>query len=107
MVGWHHRLNGHELEQAPGAGEGQGGLACCSPSGHKELDMTQQWNNKDVRKIKDPLFIPPHLLNVLGVPQEPMDPSWGPQLQSPWPLWESLSSFLSMLPAGLSCRPAR
>jgi hypothetical protein len=34
-VGWHHRLNGHEFEQAPGAGNGQGCLACCSPWGHK------------------------------------------------------------------------
>ena len=41
MVGWHHRLNGHELEQAPGAGDGQGGLACCSPWGRKELDTTE------------------------------------------------------------------
>ena len=40
MAGWHHRLNGHEFEQALGAGEGQGGLACCSPWGYKELDMT-------------------------------------------------------------------
>ena len=31
MVGWHHQLNGHEFEQAPGAGDGQGGLVCCSP----------------------------------------------------------------------------
>ena len=36
MVGWHHWLNGHEFEQAPGDGEGQGSLACCSPWGHKE-----------------------------------------------------------------------
>ena len=36
MVGWHHRLNGRELEQAPGAGAGQGSLACCSPRGCKE-----------------------------------------------------------------------
>ena len=35
MVGWHHRLDGPEFEQAPGAGEGQGGLACCSPWGHR------------------------------------------------------------------------
>ena len=39
MVGWHHRLNGHESEQALEDGEGQGSLACCSPWGHKELDM--------------------------------------------------------------------
>ena len=42
MVGWHHRLNGHEFEQAPTqVGEGQGGLACCSPWGLKELDTTE------------------------------------------------------------------
>ena len=39
MVGWHHRLNGHEFEQTPGDSEGQGSLVC-SPWGHKELDMT-------------------------------------------------------------------
>ena len=36
MGGWHHRLNGHEFEQAPGDTEGQGGLVCCSPQGRKE-----------------------------------------------------------------------
>ena len=41
MVGWHHRLNGHEFEYTPGAGDGQGGLVSCSPWGHKELDMTE------------------------------------------------------------------
>ena len=45
-VGWHHQINGHEFEQAPGDGEGQGRLACCSPWGHKELDMTQRLNNE-------------------------------------------------------------
>ena len=44
MVGWHHRLDGPEFEQAPGVGDGQGSLACCSPWGHKELDMTE-WLN--------------------------------------------------------------
>ena len=44
MVGWHHRLDGHEFEQAPGVGDGQGSLACCSPQGRKELDMTEQLN---------------------------------------------------------------
>ena len=42
MVGWHHRLNGHEIEQALGAGDGQGSLAYCSPWGHKELDTAEQ-----------------------------------------------------------------
>ena len=42
MVGWHHQLNGHDFEQAPGVGEGQGGPVCCSPWGHKEPDMTEE-----------------------------------------------------------------
>ena len=45
MVGWHHRLNGHEFEQTPGDSEGQGGLACCSPWGHKESDTTEPLSN--------------------------------------------------------------
>ena len=44
MVGWHHQLNGHELEQIPGDGDGQGSLVCCSPWGRKESDMTERWN---------------------------------------------------------------
>ena len=44
MVGWHHRLNGHESEYTLGVGDGQGGLACCSPWGRKELDLTEQLN---------------------------------------------------------------
>ena len=44
MVGWHHRLNGHEFEQALGAGDGQGSLLCCSPWDCKELDRTE-WLN--------------------------------------------------------------
>ena len=44
MVGWHHRLNGHEFEQAPGDGDGQGSLVCCSPLDHKESDMTERLN---------------------------------------------------------------
>ena len=54
MVGWHHRLNGHEFEQAPGDGNGQGGLACCSPWGHKESDTTERLsssNNENMRTV--------------------------------------------------------
>ena len=40
MVGWYHQLDGHEFEQALEVGDEEGGLACCSPSGHKELDTT-------------------------------------------------------------------
>ena len=44
MVGWHHRLDGHEFEQAPGVGDGQGSLVCCSTWGCKESDMTERLN---------------------------------------------------------------
>ena len=44
MVGWHPQLDGYEFKQAPGFGDGQGGLACCSPQGGKELDVTEQLN---------------------------------------------------------------
>ena len=44
MVGWHHQLDGHEFEQALGVGDGQGGLACCSPQGCKESNVTEQPN---------------------------------------------------------------
>ena len=46
MVGWLHWFNGHGFEQAPGDGEVQESLACCSPWGHKESDITEQNNNK-------------------------------------------------------------
>ena len=49
MVGWHHWFNGHEFEQAPGDGEGQGSLACCSPRGRKVLDAIE-WLNNNNRK---------------------------------------------------------
>ena len=45
MVEWHHPLNGHEFEQTPGDGDGQGGLVCCSPWCCKESDMTERLNN--------------------------------------------------------------
>ena len=50
MVGWHHRLNGHEFEQTLGDSEGQGSLVCCSPCGGKESDMAERLNNNS--KIK-------------------------------------------------------
>ena len=56
MVGWHHRLDGHEFEQAPGIDDGQGSLECCTPWGHKEStqwsDWTElNWNNQGDSKI--------------------------------------------------------
>ena len=53
MVGWHHQLNGHEFEQAPGVGNGQGSLVCCSPWDHKELETTELLN---LTNEKDNLF---------------------------------------------------
>ena len=44
MVGWHHRLNGREFEQAAGVDDGQGSLVYCSPWGRKELDTTERLN---------------------------------------------------------------
>ena len=44
MTGWHHRLNGREFEWTPGVGDGQGGLVCCSPWGHKESDTAERLN---------------------------------------------------------------
>ena len=53
MVGWHHRLSGHEFEYAPGVYDGQGSLVCCSPWGCKESDMTEQpiLSFKQIKKI--------------------------------------------------------
>ena len=59
MVGWHLWLDGHEFEQAPGDSDGQGGLACCSPWGCKESDMTE-WLNWCIL-----IFNSPCLLKIL------------------------------------------
>ena len=61
MVGWHHRLNGHESEQAPGGGEGQGSLACCNPWVGHDL-VTEQQKNLTVNKK--------YIVNRLGLPQK-------------------------------------
>ena len=67
MVGWHHRLDGHEFEQALGVGEGQESLACCSPRGHKESDTTERldWTGRDTAHL-----FPPRSLQLL--------PRWPP-----------------------------
>ena len=53
MVEWHHWLDGHEFEQAPGVSDGQGGLVCCSPWGLKELDMTEWLNWTELNPLED------------------------------------------------------
>ena len=50
MLGWHHRLDGHGFEQTLGDGEGQGSLACYTPRGCKDSDMTEQLNNNKALK---------------------------------------------------------
>ena len=67
MVGWHHQLDGHEFEQAPGIGEGQGSLACCSPWGRRvsQTRLSDQeaalsyilWKNKRAMKDKRTLIL--------------------------------------------------
>ena len=52
MVGWHHRLNGHEFEQAPGFSDGQGRLACCAPWGRKESDTTERLDELNGRVMQ-------------------------------------------------------
>ena len=51
MVGWHHRLDGHEFEQTLGDTEGQGGLTCCCSWGLKESDTTERLNNNQRSKV--------------------------------------------------------
>ena len=57
MFGWHHQLNGHEFEQAPRVGEGQGNLACCSPWDCKESDTTERLNNNKYDHVFASLII--------------------------------------------------
>ena len=69
MVGWHHRLKGHECEQTLGVGDGQGGLACCSPWCRKDSDTTERLNNsKNTRALQSKLrvFQPVRLLQLIS-----------------------------------------
>ena len=70
MVGWHHQLNRREFEQTPGDGEGWGSLACCSPWGHKESDMTERLNSNKFSLQSECLFplciVVLHLLSLLN-----------------------------------------
>ena len=56
MVGWHHRFNGHESEQAQGDGEVQESLECCSPSGCKASDRTQQLNSNNLLCVRNQMW---------------------------------------------------
>ena len=67
MVGWHHWLNGLEFEQALGVGDGQGGLACCSPWGCRESDITEKLNWIDWTLITPHIF---HIYNTTYIPRD-------------------------------------
>ena len=69
MVGWHHLFNGHEIGQTPGDSEGQGGLACCSPWGHRELDTTEPLNDNNNVDLCYPLRHPQLLRDLCLRPQ--------------------------------------
>ena len=53
VVGWHHRLDGHESKWTPGVGDGQGGLACCNSWGHKESDTTELLNWTELMLLRN------------------------------------------------------
>ena len=112
MVGWHHRLNGHEFEQAPGDSEGQGSLVCCSPWGLKGYDTTEWLNNKD--QLSALSYLWPGTLTVVGLrscerPVGPPPPGSGepteghflPQV-SPLPAGQGARCLILSVPYGAS-----
>ena len=64
MVGWHHRLDGHEFKQAPEDGEGQGSLACCSPWGGKKLDTAKLLDNNNNNPKEESVHFSSELKNT-------------------------------------------
>ena len=66
MVGWHHQLDGHEFEQTPGVGDGQGGLACCDSWGRKESDTTERLNGIVLIGIYRSLHLSPATTQKVG-----------------------------------------
>ena len=77
MVGWHHQFNGHEFEPAPGDSEGQGSLACCSPWGCKESEMTEQLNSNPAPCVLNINLLVISHLQVPEFPREQKGPSFG------------------------------
>ena len=88
MMGWHHRCDGQEFEQALGGGEGQGNLGCCSPWSHKELDTTERLKSNNTRRgvgMPKSLFLHVPTLREQGAAfrscrsgDRPPLPSWAP-----------------------------
>ena len=80
MVGWHHRLNGHEFEKAQGVGVGQGSLGCCSPWGRKQLDTTEWVNWTEVQYL---------LRKIIYTSR------WVPECETPWEPTTIMQKFLT------------
>ena len=99
MVGWCHWLNGHEFEQAPGVGDGEGGLACCSPRDHKELDVTEWLNWTGLMHDHDGLYINGYKVVCFHTKEF--------SLVGPWPLHLILSSPKKSAAPVLACHLSR
>ena len=124
MVGWHHQLNGHEFEQAPGDGEGQESQVCCSPWGLKESDTTERlnYNSKEWRQqhggweapvcpcqstttAQESCLCPPHQdpgkchtpVHLQGGGLENIE-AMGPGQQQRWGLWSQTPSYQACSP---------
>ena len=98
IIGWHHRLDGHEFEQAPGVGNGQESLVCCSPWGHKELDTTE-WLNWMFYYFK---FVPTFIYTAFLVAQTvkhlpAMRETWVRSLGWEDPLEKEMATYSSTL----------
>ena len=70
MAGWHHRLDGHELEWTLGIGDGQGGLVCCDSWGRKELDVTERPNWSCVWLFETPRTVALQAPLSVGFPRQ-------------------------------------
>ena len=97
MVGWHHWFSGHELGQTLGDGEGQGGLACCSPCSCKQLDTTWWLNNNKLQTAGSYQVSWAQWLNLLKSDNSILKGLWLPE--KPFAVSHFLFCLLSMQPA--------
>ena len=84
MVVWHHQLNGHEFEQAPGVDDGQGSLACCSSWGHKEMTMTERLNWNELQASQVALMVKNLPANARDIKDHFRSFGWEDPLEGPW-----------------------
>ena len=97
MVGWRHQLKGHKSEQALGIRDVQGSLECCSPWGHKELDMTERLNGTELNHVAHLLNFPRFKVNSLRIKCKVFSITLKPSLLWPFPV--ILGSFSSRFPS--------